>query len=234
MVSHEDFDYTSRHLAHMSEKEIVYILGGPPEIKECVRLDGKPLDSHMPRQIMRSATWDDWVEEDYEDIRLVGLGSAIPGGSCSSSSTWNQVRGVRTPEAIFNGEFDYRADLFRVGCVIYTLLFAEYLVFGEPWEIIMCMINLIEELPTEWQPKLDKIKETYGRAGEPDTYNEPNELKSRFHTRIQDPSLKKLFPVLEGLMRLRPADRIEASVALELVDLIIRESRWVDVPKSRL
>ena len=41
-------------------------------------------------------------------------------------------------------------------------------------------------------------------------------LKRKFHKRVQEESLKPLLPLIQGLMRFRPSDRISISQALDL------------------
>ena len=45
-------------------------------------------------------------------------------------------------------------------------------------------------------------------------------LEQKFDERIRHPSLKHLLPVIQGLLRFRPSDRISASQALEMVSAI--------------
>ena len=42
-------------------------------------------------------------------------------------------------------------------------------------------------------------------------------LKRIFDERVQEESLKPLLPLIQGLMRFRPSDRISVSQALDLV-----------------
>ncbi len=44
-----------------------------------------------------------------------------------------------------------------------------------------------------------------------------SKLEERFEKDVQDPSLKPLLPVIKGLMRMLPSDRISASQALDLL-----------------
>jgi hypothetical protein len=45
-----------------------------------------------------------------------------------------------------------------------------------------------------------------------------SKLEQKFHDRVHDPSLKVLLPVIKGLMKFLPSDRMEASEALQLLD----------------
>ncbi|KAH1634971.1 hypothetical protein KXW24_000798 [Aspergillus fumigatus] len=39
-----------------------------------VRLDGKPLDTGLPKHMVKAAGWDEWVDEDEEDLLILDLG----------------------------------------------------------------------------------------------------------------------------------------------------------------
>lgn len=70
----------------------------------------------MPKQLVKTAVWEDWIEEDEEDIRLIDFGEAFAHGD--EPSKLAQPRGLEAPETIFTDSFDYRVDLWRVGCTV--------------------------------------------------------------------------------------------------------------------
>jgi hypothetical protein len=47
-----------------------------------------------------------------------------------------------------------------------------------------------------------------------------SKLERNFHNQVHEPSLKKLIPVIKGLVRFRASERIEASEAINLLDSI--------------
>jgi hypothetical protein len=47
-----------------------------------------------------------------------------------------------------------------------------------------------------------------------------SKLEQKFDRRIHDETLKPLLPVIQGLMRFRPSDRISISQALDMVSSI--------------
>ena len=65
---------------------------------------------------MRKAGWDDWIDEDDEDIRLIDWGETFVHGA--EPTKLAQPADLRAPEIIFSGRFDYRLDLWRVGCTV--------------------------------------------------------------------------------------------------------------------
>jgi hypothetical protein len=65
---------------------------------------------------VRKAGWDDWIDEDDEDIRLIDWGETFVHGA--EPTKLAQPADLRAPEIIFGGRFDYRLDLWRVGCTV--------------------------------------------------------------------------------------------------------------------
>lgn len=52
----------------------------------------------------------------------------------------------------------------------------------------------------------------------------PSKLERKFDEKVQDERLKSLLPVIQGLMRFKPSDRISISQALDLVKAIPGET----------
>jgi serine/threonine-protein kinase SRPK3 len=70
----------------------------------------------MPEQLVEKGGWDDWIDEDTEDVRVIDLGEAFPHGA--EPANLAEPGGLQVPEKIFTGRFDYRVDLWRVGCTV--------------------------------------------------------------------------------------------------------------------
>jgi hypothetical protein len=70
----------------------------------------------MPNQLVKTTVWDEWIDEDEEDIRLIDFGQAFAHGD--EPFTLAQPNGLEAPETIFTDSFDYRVDLWRVGCTV--------------------------------------------------------------------------------------------------------------------
>lgn len=83
--------------------------------KGVVRLDGKPLYRGLPRQLVKSATWDDCVDEDDEDLRI-SFGESFRHGD--EPERLAQPAALQAPETISMERFDQRGDLWRVGCAV--------------------------------------------------------------------------------------------------------------------
>lgn len=79
------------------------------------------------------------------------------------------------------------------------------------------MIEFAGYLPAEWD---EKWQETTAASESPLTdvvLGEATVLEQEFQTKVPEKELQGLLPVIQGLMKLRPPERMSASVALELV-----------------
>ncbi len=79
------------------------------------------------------------------------------------------------------------------------------------------MIEFAGSLPAEWDGKWQK---TIAASESPLTdvvLGEVTGLEQMFQTKVPEKELQGLLPVIQGLMKLRPSERMSASMALELV-----------------
>ena len=81
------------------------------------------------------------------------------------------------------------------------------------------MINFAGELPPEWQPKLDRLRlDGKIKLNPREEVEIPgSKLQRKFDEKVHEPELKALLPIIEGLTRLLPSDRISASQALDMI-----------------
>lgn len=169
---------------------------------------------------MKATGWDNWIEEDDEDIRIFDLGEAFLEGA--EPEKLAQPAHLRTPETIFMGSYDSGHDLWRAGIMIYTFLFGS--VPFQYWYddvLVAQMIYFVEELPIEWQQKWDDMRSQSGRDYSlPDEKPSRFKLEQKFDDRIHEQALKRLLPVIQGLMRFMPSNRILASQALDMISSI--------------
>lgn len=107
--------FTCKNLQNATEKELFQVIG-PPAVEPLARLDGMPLDKSLPTQLIKPAQWVDWIDEDEEDIRLFDIGEGFPHGQ--NPERLFQPYLLRAPETIFTDDFDYRVDLWRIGCMV--------------------------------------------------------------------------------------------------------------------
>lgn len=97
-------------------KKRIFKSVGAPEVEPLVRSDGRPLDKGLPTHLVKAIVWDSWVEENYEDLRIIDFGRSF--------FQWEKTGRIAkpgpfpAPETIFTGSFDYRVDLWRAGCVV--------------------------------------------------------------------------------------------------------------------
>ncbi|KAJ3479680.1 hypothetical protein NLG97_g8260 [Lecanicillium saksenae] len=223
--AHGDLDstnvvFTLRHLAGASDETLLEAVG-ELETTTLLCADGAPTSAHMPSQLVRAATWDNWVDEDEEDVCFVDFGSSFRVGDAMGSSDFEHSA-VSPPETILADTFDYRIDLWRVGCIIHSLIFAAYpcMYMGDDFFLILQIIYFVEELPQEWEPKWQQVlAASRNPQAKPTPSPDPtmSKLEYKFHTRVSEADLKPLLPVIKGLMRFRPQDRISAREALALL-----------------
>ncbi|KAI0414055.1 kinase-like domain-containing protein [Xylaria grammica] len=122
--------------------------------------DQIPWSPELPKHLVGCTLWPDWYEAPYEDLRLIDLGEAFPVDSTVASLA--QPRDVRAPETFFIGSFDYRHDLWRAGCVIYSLYHRERAFksgLGKDGYFIAELTMKLGPLPDEWQDKWKELKE---------------------------------------------------------------------------
>ncbi|GAB0137716.1 hypothetical protein EsDP_00005972 [Epichloe bromicola] len=214
--------FTASQLSQLSEDALFDIVGHP-ESAALVRIDGGPVGDGMPKQLIRSTSWDEWVDEDEEDIRLIDWGESFKHGQ--EPARLAQPGDLKAPEIIFTGHFDHRIDLWRAGCIIYTLLFAArpFQYLGDDAVLIAQMIGFVEELPQQWRQEWEVIQTSATRPlidipqYDGANLHQASKLQSRFYALVYEPELMPLLPIIHGLMRFLPSERLTAAEALKLL-----------------
>ncbi|KAK4154909.1 kinase-like domain-containing protein [Chaetomidium leptoderma] len=218
-ISGFNLAFTARKAARLSTTAMLELLGAP-KVDALVRFDGAPLSLGLPEDLVEAARWDRWFDEDEEDIRLIDLGEAFAHGA--EPDKLAQPAALQVPEKIFTGKFDYRVDLWRAGCTIYTLALGSrpFHFFRGMDSLVAQMIHFVEDLPVEWLPEWERMKEgsVYNWAHIPDSMPRKSKLEVIFERGVPEESLKRLFPIIQGLMRFRPEERMSAEAALRLLD----------------
>ncbi len=123
-ISGRNIAFCCSNLLNKTEEELFEFLGFP-ETEALSRIDGTPLETGLPKQLVKAAEWVDWIDEDDENIRLLDLGESFLQGE--EPKQLAQPGTLRVPETIFTSFFDYRVDLWRIGCMVschvfYTIL----------------------------------------------------------------------------------------------------------------
>lgn len=83
--------------------------------------------------------------------------------------------------------------------------------------LIAQMINFVEELPMEWQTTWQAIQGSSRRSFPTSETTTDFRLDRQFHERVGEPELMPLLPVIRGLMRLLPSNRLSAGEAMALL-----------------
>ncbi|KAK3291263.1 kinase-like domain-containing protein [Chaetomium fimeti] len=215
-ISGANLAFTAHKLRKLSAKKMFDVIGAPVT-EQLVRCDRKPLHPSMPRQLVQKSGWDMWVDEDKEDVRLIDFGEAFAHGA--EPHQLAEPPGLEVPEKIFTGRFDYRVDLWRAGCLIYTLVFGTrpFQSLGDVDIVVAQMIHFVEDLPVAWRRQWEARRQSAGK----DLLRQwkgPSKLEVKFRTGVKDPSLRRLLPIIQGLMRFQPETRISAEQALGMLN----------------
>ncbi|KAJ5158192.1 uncharacterized protein N7500_007843 [Penicillium coprophilum] len=215
-ISGRNIAFSCSNLSRATEEELFEVLGNP-EIEPLVYTDGTPLQPGLPTQIVKVAEWTNWIDEDEEDLRLLDLGESFTQGK--EPSKLAQPGFLRVPETIFLNSFDYRVDLWRAGCMIYTFIFTSYpfSYFDRDSWLVAQMVGFVESLPTEWQAKWGSMlmEESHDVTVEEDS--KMSKIERKFLANGNHPALNYFLPVIQGLMRFLPSNRISAEKALDLL-----------------
>lgn len=126
-----------------------------------------------------------------------------------------------------HSKLEYRAllSVMLTALQIYTLLFAArpFQYLGDEAVLIAQMIGFVEELPQQWRQKWEVIQKNASHSlGDTPLYNGANlhqasKLQSRFYALVDEPELMPLLPLIRGLMRFLPSERLTAAEALKLL-----------------
>jgi hypothetical protein len=108
--------FTASRLGELTSADDIFEVIGAPKTENLVRCDGKPLSPGIPEQLVERAGWDDWFDEDDEDVRLIDFGESFPHDA--PRAHLSEPGWLQTPERIFTGRFDHRVDLWRAGCTV--------------------------------------------------------------------------------------------------------------------
>ncbi|TRX88294.1 hypothetical protein FHL15_010798 [Xylaria flabelliformis] len=139
------------------EEELFYEMGDPVTAE--YTSDQIPWSPELPKHLVQYTLWPGWYEPDEEDLRLIDLGEAFPVDDRVTEIA--QPGDVRSPETFFIGSFDYRHDLWRAGCVIYSLYFQKN-PFVAGWRddslFIIRLVRQLGPLPESWKTRWDELK----------------------------------------------------------------------------
>ncbi|KAJ5521292.1 hypothetical protein N7527_005407 [Penicillium freii] len=215
-ISGRNIVFSCTNLSKQTEEQLFDVLGFP-EIEPLKRIDGTPLGNELPAQLIKAAEWTEWIDEDDEDIRLLDFGESFYQGQ--EPPKLAQPGSLRVPETIFTDCFDYRVDLWRIGCMIYFFLFTTwpFWYLGEDEVLIFQMIGFVEGLPAEWKSKWESMLMRSSHNLELEEDYGASKLEQKFAGLVSNPTLKPLLHVIQGLMRFPPSSRLTAEEGLNLL-----------------
>ncbi|KAI1612713.1 hypothetical protein EDD37DRAFT_678918 [Exophiala viscosa] len=199
-ISTKNIAYTCDLLSHLSENELLKVLGDP-ETVDIRRVDGQPLAEGIPRQFIRSTAWPGYPHDDDDvddDFRFFDLGEAFTQDT--------------TPKKLA-GHICY----LSVGYLPWHI---------HQWpmnDLRNSSKGYFDEWPKEWQKNAERLRrdaeEEYGRALRGEREPPGLELEVEFKKYVPEPELQVLLPVIRGLTQLSPSSRMSAGQALFLVGM---------------
>ncbi|GAB7342877.1 hypothetical protein MBLNU457_g0998t1 [Dothideomycetes sp. NU457] len=208
-VSLRNIAYTSTYLGHAAEDELFEQLG-QPETEDLIRNDGEALGSNLPAQLVKSTNWNEFPDDrdaDDVDVRLIDLGEAFAHDAIPEELA--QPPELRAPEVVFTGKFDYR---------LYNLVLG-YLPmhWSSPEVLAGLMIDFTGELPPEWTARWEHFKQNPTQDLAWVKFDSEPRLERVFNDHVHDEVEKRFLPIIRGLTRMRPEDRISAAEALRML-----------------
>ncbi|KFY54919.1 hypothetical protein V497_07347 [Pseudogymnoascus sp. VKM F-4516 (FW-969)] len=216
-ISTKNMAFTAKSLSKVTKEKLFEVLGAP-RTENVARVDGQPLADGIPPYLVKSAPWCGWVNEYDEDFRLLDFGESFVHGKEPEIIT--QPGGLMPPETVLTEDFDYRVDLWRVGIAIYSFVFGglPFYCIGDRDNLVIQMIEFLGEIPPEWKVQFDNLRIDFKRQPllEGDLRVDRG-LEYKFRHQVQEEMLQPLLPVIQGLMKFRPSERISALQALELI-----------------
>ncbi|KAK3329241.1 kinase-like domain-containing protein [Apodospora peruviana] len=204
-----------------------------------------PRPAHLPKHIVKTADWALWYDSPWEDVRLIDWGSAFPVTTTVPADVHGQPFNLQSPETFFIGLLDYKHDLWRAGCVVYTLFYQEYpfRLGGNANHFYICrLIEKLGPLPEAWRAKwIQMVHEA--KMGDIDVQNiVPQPILETFEDRLraiiktcEEPedekryaddeyspydyqALRNIQKVIEGLLRYQPEERVSAKEAAGYIE----------------
>ncbi|KAE9962257.1 hypothetical protein BLS_000588, partial [Venturia inaequalis] len=146
--------FTIPSIHSLSEDEFLQTLGNP-ETGLLRRVDGKPLEPGLPEYLVRPTSFPVDLSTSLHPIKIVDFGESFLGNDVPVML--HTPLPVRAPEIIFGEKFDYRVDLWSMGCMLFELVvgqppFDSFLT--TPTILVRQMLEMAnDELPERWQQK---------------------------------------------------------------------------------
>lgn len=114
--------FTIPSLQTLREEDFLHKLGRP-ETAPIHRTDNQPLESNLPRYLVRPTSYHQDIETFFGPIKIVDFGQSFLRNE--SPDTLHTPFPYRAPEIIFRDKLDYRVDLWSMACLVRFLSYAE-------------------------------------------------------------------------------------------------------------
>ncbi|KAI0432299.1 kinase-like protein [Xylaria sp. FL1042] len=232
-----------------SEEDLFDVIGDP--ITSAYENTEIPWSPELPKHLVACTAWPGWYESPDECLRLIDLGVAFPVANTVTDIA--QPMDVRSPETFFIGSFDYRHDLWRAGCVIYSLYYQKrpFISFWEGGYLFTrILVEKLGPIPDDWQSKWEEMREQSQtllvdehrpeliiETFEPrrnaiilSCEDEDGEYEKDEHSEHDYAALESLLWVLKGLFQYKPEKRLSPREVISHI-----RSKWTDYRReSRL
>ncbi|RDL35257.1 uncharacterized protein BP5553_07188 [Venustampulla echinocandica] len=216
--------FAALDMNNLSEAQIMSHLG-PPYLQAVRRRDGKAILPSVPSYTVKPSSF----TQARGGIKIIDLGQAFFFDR-KPERIITPVK-VKAPELLLSTNslsWDYRVDLWALGCLVYVILFYEFFV-GKPAfntltpkALLLEMTRMVRDPPHRWQSQFNS-EEFLNPDGTPrEIYEGPRPLEETLKADydflggdMTPEELKLLAALLRELLVLEPEERKSAS---EIVD----------------
>lgn len=115
--------FTIPSLQSLPEEDFLHKLGRP-ETAPIHRTDNQPLESSLPRYLVRPTSYHQEIETTFGPIKIIDFGQSFFSCDKSPPDTLHTPFPYRAPEIIFQDKVDYRVDLWSMACLVRFLSYA--------------------------------------------------------------------------------------------------------------
>ncbi|KAL2862713.1 kinase-like domain-containing protein [Aspergillus lucknowensis] len=207
----------------LSEEKFMQALG-KPEIGPVQWRNGEKLSlqPEVPSYIVRPAAPQTQLWDPDQPIKLIDFGESFSRDTVPR--TLHTPLSLRAPEVIFRDRFDYRVDLWSMGCLLFELFtgqppFDSFMI--TPPILIEQMRELAsDDFPRRWQEMADTVYKKEEAETESPGPNLHEWLQEVYFERSITPDLDKadierLGQIIARLLRFEPSTRASAREVLE-------------------
>ncbi|KIH86443.1 hypothetical protein SPBR_08349 [Sporothrix brasiliensis 5110] len=230
-VSPRNISFTWKN-AQADDNDLFEMVGGEPPTAAYDDDNNAARPAGLPEQLVACTAWDGWYVDTAEDIRLIDWGWSFAAGK--TVTVLGQPNNLRPPETFFGHSFTFKHDLWRAGCVIYSLFYqtSPFSCIGDPNHFfIRRQVAKLGPLPAPWHAKWEEMLDTFEPRrqvilthilnADPDVGEDDNEYQRDEYSEYDVEALKCLLWPMQGLMRHEPDKRISLQEAASSI-------KWID------